>query len=70
MFGDGYSSGIIGTLLRKAGGTATAQELGLSVEYYQEAVMHAHEMRNRFSFVDIACDSGILPEIAAGEVQR
>lgn len=56
------------SLLRAAGGPATAKELGVPVDLYQEAVLHAHEMRNRFSFADIACDSGILPQIVAREV--
>jgi glycerol-1-phosphate dehydrogenase [NAD(P)+] len=39
----------------------------LPVDFYREAVSHNHEMRNRFSFVDVAADSGILADFAAGE---
>ncbi len=51
--------------LSAAGGATTAAELGLDAAFYREAVRHAHEMRNRFSFVDIACDAGLLDDFAA-----
>ncbi len=51
--------------LAAAGGATTAAELGLDAAFYREAVRHAHEMRNRFSFVDIACDAGLLDDFAA-----
>ena len=54
--------------LKAAGGPTTATELGLSVDYYREAVGHAHEMRDRFSFSDIACDGGMLGQLARAEV--
>ncbi len=54
-------------LLAAAGGPCTAAGLGLEVGFYREALMHAHEMRNRFSFLDLAADAGILAEFAAGE---
>ncbi|MEM6548331.1 MAG: iron-containing alcohol dehydrogenase [Pseudomonadota bacterium] len=54
--------------LAAAGGATTAGDLGLPVEFYREAVRHAHEMRNRFSFVDLACDAGLLDDFAAAEV--
>ncbi|MEM7299695.1 MAG: iron-containing alcohol dehydrogenase [Pseudomonadota bacterium] len=53
--------------LSLAGAPMSAGDLGLSVEFYREAVRHAHEMRNRFSFADIACDAGTLDAIAQGE---
>lgn len=53
--------------LRRAGGATSAAELGLDVDFYREAVRHGHEMRNRFAFVDIACDAGLLDEFAAAE---
>ena len=55
-------------LLRLSGGATTAAELGTPVDFYREAVRHGHEMRNRFSFADIACDSGILDQMAMAEV--
>lgn len=54
-------------LLRDAGGPMTAADLGLSGDFYREAVVHCREMRNRYSFLDIAADAGWLEEFAAGE---
>ncbi len=53
--------------LATAGGGVTAKELGLPVDFYREAVRHGHEMRNRFSFIDLACDAGLLDDFAAAE---
>lgn len=55
-------------MLRASGGPTTAKELGLSQDFYREAVRRGHEMRNRFSFIDIACDSGILDDFISGEM--
>jgi glycerol-1-phosphate dehydrogenase [NAD(P)+] len=55
-------------LLRAAGGAVTAQELGAPVDFWREAVRHAHEMRDRFSFADLASDAGLLDDMAAAEV--
>lgn len=54
-------------LLESTGGPTSAAELGASPELYREAVVHCREMRNRFSFLDIAADAGILGEFAEGE---
>lgn len=54
--------------LAAAGGPTSAQSLGVPVDFYREAVSHAHEMRDRFSFADVACDSGVLRQLAAQEV--
>ena len=52
-------------LLSDAGAPTTAAELELDLEFYRKAVRHGHEMRDRFSFVDIAANAGILdPYIA------
>lgn len=53
--------------LKAAGGPTTAAALGVPIEFYREAVRHGHEMRDRFSFVDIACDGGALDALAAQE---
>ncbi|MGL6208452.1 MAG: iron-containing alcohol dehydrogenase [Paracoccaceae bacterium] len=55
-------------LLRASGGPCTAADLGVPVDFYREAVVHCREMRNRYSFLDMAADSGILADFAAGEV--
>ncbi len=54
-------------LLKACGGPLTAADLGVPVDFYREAVVHCREMRNRFSFLDLAADSGILEDFAAGE---
>lgn len=55
-------------MLKAAGGPTSAQELGLATDFYRQAVRHAHEMRNRFSFSDIACDAGLLDDFAANQL--
>ena len=55
-------------LLAATGGPMTAGDLGLPVDFYREAVLHCREMRNRFSFLDIAADAGVLEDFVAGEV--
>ncbi|MBO6541252.1 MAG: iron-containing alcohol dehydrogenase [Rhizobiaceae bacterium] len=54
-------------LLEASGGPTTATALAIPTEFYRESVSHAHEMRDRFSFADIACDSGVLSQLAAAE---
>lgn len=54
-------------LLDASGGPTTAAGLGLRPEVYREAVLHCREMRNRFSFLDIAADAGMLDAFAAAE---
>ncbi|WP_298819644.1 sn-glycerol-1-phosphate dehydrogenase [uncultured Roseibium sp.] len=54
--------------LTQVGGSTSGKDLGLSSDFYREAVRHAHEMRNRFSFADLACDAGLLDDFAAREV--
>jgi glycerol-1-phosphate dehydrogenase [NAD(P)+] len=55
-------------LLAAAEGPMTGRDLGLPSEFYREAVVHCREMRNRYSFLDLAADAGILEDFAAGEV--
>ncbi|MCP3469078.1 iron-containing alcohol dehydrogenase [Bradyrhizobium sp. CCGUVB1N3] len=55
-------------LLSAAGGATTAAELGVPVDFYREAIVHCREMRNRFSFLDIAADAGTLETFAQGEL--
>jgi glycerol-1-phosphate dehydrogenase [NAD(P)+] len=53
--------------LAAAGGATTAAELGLDPAFYREAVMHAREMRNRYSALDLLADSGELAALVEGE---
>ncbi len=52
-------------LLADAGAPTTAADLGIDLEFYREAVRHGHEMRDRFSFVDIAANAGQLEQFIA-----
>jgi glycerol-1-phosphate dehydrogenase [NAD(P)+] len=52
-------------LLAAAGGPTTARELGLPADFYREAVLHCREMRDRFSFLDLADDAGLLEDFVA-----
>jgi len=52
-------------LLTDAGAPTTAADLGLDLDFYLEAVRHGHEMRDRFSFVDIAANAGTLEGVLA-----
>jgi glycerol-1-phosphate dehydrogenase [NAD(P)+] len=54
-------------LLSAAGGATNATELGVPTNFYREAIVHCREMRNRFSFLDIAADAGTLEAFAQGE---
>ncbi len=56
------------TMLRDSGGPTTYEELGVEGDLYREAVVHCREMRNRYSFLDIAADSGLLEPFADQEV--
>lgn len=55
--------------LKAAGVPVHPSELGLPADYYTDAVLHAREIRDRFTFLDLALDSGqrdIVREAAAG----
>ena len=44
-----------------------AAELGIDPAFYRRAVGHAHEIRDRYGFLDLAAQSGRLAGFAAGE---
>jgi glycerol-1-phosphate dehydrogenase [NAD(P)+] len=44
-----------------------AIQLDIDPGVYREAVGHAHELRDRYSFLDLAAQAGILERFAAGE---
>ena len=54
-------------LLIDAGAPTTAADLGLDLEFYRQAVRHGHEMRDRFSFVDIAANADMLEPFVAAQ---
>jgi len=46
--------------LCKVGGPTTYDDLGLPMSFYRDAVVHAREIRDRFTFLDLAADSGVF----------
>jgi len=52
----GWSGKRVRDALIQAGAPTKPQDLGLSPDYYRTAVTYARTIRNRFSFLDIACD--------------
>jgi glycerol-1-phosphate dehydrogenase [NAD(P)+] len=52
-----------------AGGPTTATELGLPRPVWRQAMKHARDVRNRWSFLDLADDAGILDGFLADDPQ-
>lgn len=50
--------------VRRVGGPTAPDDLGLPRELYRDAVVHAREIRDRFTFLDLAADSGVLEAFA------
>ncbi len=48
--------------LTAAGGPTTATELGLSRKAWRDAMKYARDVRNRWSFLDLADDAGLLDD--------
>jgi glycerol-1-phosphate dehydrogenase [NAD(P)+] len=53
--------------IRAAGMPHRGRELGLDPAFYRQAVAHAHEIRDRYCFLDLAAQAGMLGAFAAGE---
>jgi glycerol-1-phosphate dehydrogenase [NAD(P)+] len=51
-------------LLERAGAASTPKKLGISRELFRRSVIHALEVRTRFSIFDIASKMGLLEEFA------
>jgi glycerol-1-phosphate dehydrogenase [NAD(P)+] len=49
-------------VLQAAGAPTTPEELGWSRDFYLQALRHAREIRNRYTFLDLAADSGALQD--------
>lgn len=54
-------------VMRAAGAALHAEELGIDAAFYRRAVGHAHEIRDRYGFLDLAAQSGRLEAFAADE---
>jgi len=53
----------LATVLARFGGPATPAEIGLSPGVYASAVRNARYLRNRYTFLDLAADSGQLERL-------
>jgi glycerol-1-phosphate dehydrogenase [NAD(P)+] len=54
-------------VIRAAGLATGPVGLGIEPGFYREAVGHAHEIRDRYSVLDLAAQAGVLEDFAAGE---
>ena len=59
----------IAKLIAAAGGPTTATELGLPRDIWSKAMKHARDVRNRWSFLDLADDAGLLDEFLSNDQQ-
>lgn len=55
--------------LRSAGGPVSATELGLPRRVWRDAMKYARDVRNRWSFLDLADDAGLLDDFLARDAQ-
>jgi glycerol-1-phosphate dehydrogenase [NAD(P)+] len=51
-------------ILERAGAAVAPEALGWQRAFYGEAVRHAREIRNRYTFLDLAADGGVLDRFA------
>jgi glycerol-1-phosphate dehydrogenase [NAD(P)+] len=57
------SATVLESALRRCGAPTQPSDLGLSDEIYAEAVLHAREVRDRYTFLDLAADTGALTRL-------
>lgn len=55
-------AGALERVLEGAGAPSSSAELPWPRAFYRQAVRHAREIRDRFTFLDLAADSGFVPE--------
>jgi glycerol-1-phosphate dehydrogenase [NAD(P)+] len=60
-------SGQLRQALEQAGAPTSPGDIGLATDLYRPAVLHAREIRDRFTFLDLAADSGYLATFAFAE---
>jgi glycerol-1-phosphate dehydrogenase [NAD(P)+] len=59
----------ISTIIASAGGPTSATELGLPREIWRQSMKYARDVRNRWSFLDLADDAGLLDEFLLNDPQ-
>ena len=57
------------SMLASAGGPTDATELGLPRHVWRHAMKHARDIRNRWSFLDLADDAGLLDDFLSRDPQ-
>jgi glycerol-1-phosphate dehydrogenase [NAD(P)+] len=50
--------------MRAIGAPQTGRDLGFPQSFYREIVLHSREVRDRFTMLDVAADSGMLADFA------
>ncbi|WP_454683894.1 iron-containing alcohol dehydrogenase [Ancylobacter moscoviensis] len=60
-------SAVLAGHMHAAGGAATAGELGIDLDLYRDALRYSPEMRDRYSFLDLAAGMDILEDFIAEE---
>lgn len=55
-------------VLKRAGASTTPEEVHWPASFYGFAVRHAREIRGRYTFLDLAADSGYLERFVASIV--
>jgi len=55
--------------LREAGGPVTTSEMGLPRKIWRDAMKYARDVRNRWSFLDLADDAGLLDDFLSRDPQ-
>ncbi len=53
----------LASAMARAGGPATPADIGLSADFYAAAVRNARYLRDRYTFLDLAADSGRLDRL-------
>jgi glycerol-1-phosphate dehydrogenase [NAD(P)+] len=53
----------LAAIMKRAGGSTTPADIGLSPAFYAAAVRNARFLRNRYTFLDLADDSGHLAQL-------
>lgn len=54
------SAAVLEEGLRRVGAPVTPEDIGLSREFYERAILYARTIRNRYCFLDLASDAGVL----------
>ena len=55
----------IAAILERVGGPTGPAHIGVSPDFYADAVRHARFLRDRYTFLDLADESGLLASLAA-----